>query len=411
MPSVCFYFQVHQPFRIRRYRVFDVGHDSSYFEGEEGTIRDNKQVFVKVATKCYLPANKVLLENLRTHPKFRASFSFSGVVLRQMELYLPEVLRSFQELVRTGRVEILGETYYHSLAFLYSDAEFRMQVRMHSKKIQELFGVTPRVFRNTELMYNNAVAHTAEEMGFRGILAEGADHILGWRSPNFVYAPLGTKRIKLLLKNYHLSDDIAFRFSEKTWNEFPLTAPKFASWVNKHNGNGEVVNLFMDYETFGEHQWEDTGIFNFLRALPGEILQHKDSGFVTPSEAIERYEPRGVLDMPYVVSWADIERDLSAWRSNDMQAEALRRLYSFERFMYTTKDAGLVEDWRRLQTSDHFYYMCTKWFQDGDVHKYFSPYDSPYDAFISFTNVLHDLQLRVERHRQATTKKGRHINV
>jgi len=400
MASVCFYFQVHQPYRIKRYRAFDIGNDSNYFNDASENDTNNAKVLRKVANKCYLPANKTLLELLQKHPEFRISFSLSGVFLEQIEEFAPEVLKSFQDLVDTGRVEILSETYYHSLAFLYSRDEFLRQVLAHKNKIQDLFGVSPQVFRNTELIYNNEIAQAVESLGYRGILAEGADHVLDWRSPNFLYQPQGTSKIKLLLKNYKLSDDIAFRFSSKDWADFPLTAPKFAQWVSAINGNGQIVNLFMDYETFGEHQWEDTGIFNFLRALPEEILKHPDNDFVTPSEAIERYAATAELDVPHYVSWADTERDLSAWRANPIQYDALDKIYELEKDVLASKDTQLISDWRRLQTSDHFYYMCTKWFANGDVHKYFNPYESPYEAFIAYMNVLADLKQRI-----AVTKK------
>ncbi|MCI0566351.1 glycoside hydrolase family 57 protein [bacterium] len=396
MASVCFYFQVHQPRRVRRYRVFDIGNNHDYWSDASGTSLDNRFIIEKVSTKSYLPANKVLLELLNRYPEFRVSFSLSGIFLEQLEEYAPETLTSFQDLAATGHVEFLSETFYHSLSFLYSIDEFIRQVAHHRRKIKKLFGQTPTVFRNTELIYNNDLARMVAGMGYKGILAEGADHILGWRSPNFLYNPRGAAHIKLLLKNYRLSDDIAFRFSEKSWAEHPLTAPKFAEWVSAVNGNGNVVNLFMDYETFGEHQWEDTGIFNFLRALPGEILKHPDNDFVLPSEAVDRYDSFGELDYPHFVSWADVERDLSAWRSNPMQHDALRAVYELEEPVIAANDSRLLEDWRRLTTSDHFYYMCTKWWSDGDVHAYFNPYESPYDAFISYMNVLKDMGLRLK---------------
>lgn len=398
MASVCFYFQVHQPFRIKDYRVFDIGNDSEYFNDDTERDINNKKILNKVATKCYLPTNALLLELLEANPKFKISFSFSGVVLEQFEQFNPEVLRSFQKLVATGRVEILDETFHHSLSFLYSKEEFRRQVALHHKKIQNLFGVTPTVFRNTELVYNNDLAQEVERMGYQGILAEGADHILGWRSPNFLYKPKGTNSIKLLLKNYRLSDDIAFRFSSRDWAEYPLTAPKFAEWVSQINGSGEIVNLFMDYETFGEHQWEHSGIFDFLRHLPEEILKHPDNNFMTPSEVIATYQPVAEVDVPNFMSWADIERDLSAWIGNPMQHDALSHIYSLEDAVHEIGDPRLIEDWRRLQTSDHFYYMCTKYFNDGDVHKYFNPYNTPYEAFIAYMNVINDLRLRIEKH-------------
>jgi len=396
MPSICFYFQVHQPRRIKRYRMFDVGNDHNYFNDTSRTKVDNRFIVDKVALKCYLPTNRLMLLLLRSYPDFRICYSLSGIFLDQLEEYAPEVLKSFQALVATGQVELLSETYYHSLAFLYSMEEFLFQVEQHRKAIKRLFGVTPKVFRNTELIYSDAIALLAEEMGYDAILAEGVDHILGSRSPNFVYRPQGSAKIKLLLKNYRLSDDIAFRFGERTWSEWPLTIQKFADWITAANGNGDVVNLFMDYETFGEHQWEDTGIFDFLRDLPAAILSRKDNNFVTPTEAAHRYEARDTLSVPHYVSWADVERDLSAWRGNEMQHDALNKLYELREKALESKDEALIEDWRRLTTSDHFYYMCTKWWQDGDVHTYFSPYDSPYDAYIGFVNVLADLRFRID---------------
>lgn len=396
MVSVCFYFQVHQPYRLRKYSVFDIGKNNNYFNDDK-----NKSILIKVANKCYIPSNKLILELInKFNGKFKVSFSFTGIVLEQMEQYCPEAIESFKKLVDTGCVEILTETYYHSLSYLYSKEEFKEQIAMHLKKINELFKYKPKIFRNTELIYNNELGNFIEKLGFDAILAEGADHILEWRSPNFIYKPLGSNKTKLLLKNYRLSDDIAFRFSDKSWNEYPLLAPKYAQWINSINGNGNLVNLFMDYETFGEHQWEDKGIFEFLRHLPQELLKHPDNDFVVPSEAIERYKPISELNFEHMVSWADIERDLSAWLGNKMQQEAITKLYSLQNEIKYLKDEKILEDWRKLQTSDNFYYMCTKWFNDGDVHKYFNPYESPYDAFITFMNILNDLIIRLK------TKRG-----
>jgi alpha-amylase len=320
------------------------------------------------------------------------AYSITGVLLEQLHKYCPEVVSTFDALAQTGCVEFLAETYYHSLSWLYSREEFTEQIEKHIKLIEYMFGQTPRVFRNTELIYNNDLAKVISSMDkFDAIIAEGADHVLGYRSPNFVYRPPDCDNLKLLLKNYSLSDDIAFRFSNRSWKEFPLIAEKFARWINKVNGNGTVVNLFMDYETFGEHQWEDTGIFNFMSRLPYEILKHPDNDFKTPSEVARCYDAVGTVDMPHITSWADIERDLSAWLGNAMQSNALHELYRLERHVKETGDENLIADWRRLQTSDHFYYMCTKYFSDGDVHKYFNPYDSPYDSYINFMNVLSHL--------------------
>ena len=393
MVSVCFYFQVHQPLRLRRYSVFEIGHNNNYFDENK-----NEAIIRKVAHKSYLPTNKIILDLIsNTDGKFKVAYSMTGIVLEQLEKYTPEVIDSFKKLVETGCVEMLDETYHHTLSFLYSKEEFKEQVEMHNKKIRQLFNFKPKVFRNTELVYNNDIAGFVEKMGYNGILAEGADHILGWRSPNFLYRPNGLNKIKLLLKNYRLSDDIAFRFSEKGWQEHPLTATKYASWISKINGNGNLVNLFMDYETFGEHQWEDKGIFEFLKHLPFEILKHEDNDFVTPSEAIKKYQTVAELDFPHYVSWADVERDLSAWLGNKMQQEALRDIYVLEQSVKSSRNPTMIEEWRKLQTSDHFYYMCTKWFNDGDVHKYFNPYDSPYEAFVAYMNILNDFRIKANK--------------
>ena len=392
MPSVCFYFQVHQPFRLRHYTVFD---DSpTYFDSFK-----NAQICKKVANKCYLPTNRLLLDLIKRYEgRFRVSFSLTGVLLEQFHKYCPEVMSTFEELAETGCAEFLAETYYHSLSFLYSRTEFVEQIHKHVDMVENYFGQKPRVFRNTELIYNNDLAHTVGAMGdFDAIIIEGADRVLNGRSPNFIYRPPGNDQIKLLLKNYSLSDDIAFRFSNRGWKEYPLFADKFAKWVNRFNGNGQAINLFMDYETFGEHQWEDTGIFNFLDHLPGEILKHPDNNFVTPSEVIDMYDPIDTVDVPQMISWADVERDLTAWLGNAMQSNALHEVYRIERLIKDARDERLLNDWRKLQTSDHFYYMCTKYFNDGDVHKYFSPYDSPYDSYINFMNVLNNLKSRCDK--------------
>ncbi len=400
MPSICFYFQVHQPYRIKRYSVFDIGADHDYFGESFKHDKSNEAVVQKVASKCYLPANRVLFDLIHEHPEFKVSFSFSGTVLEQLERYSPETVESFKRLVATGNVEVLDETYYHSLSFFYSNDEFVEQIKLHRDKIKQLFDYEPEVFRNTELAYNNELAALVEKLGYKGIVAEGWEYYLKGKSPNFVYRPRSTGKIKLLLKNYKLSDDIAFRFSNRGWEEFPLYAPKFAQWVDAINGSGQTVNLFMDYETFGEHQWEDTGIFNFLRQLPGELKKHPDNDFKTPSEVIDSYPDRGELDVHNVLTWADTERDLSAWTGNAMQKSALKKIYELEEEVLSSDNEQLKDTWRKLQTSDHFYYMCTKWFSDGDVHKYFSPYESPYEAFISYMNTLNDFKLVLRRAKQ-----------
>ncbi|OGG52577.1 alpha-amylase [Candidatus Kaiserbacteria bacterium RIFCSPHIGHO2_02_FULL_55_25] len=399
MKSVCFYFQVHQPYRVKRYRVFDIGNDPEYFNDRSQSDLNNRRIAEKVAAKSYIPATKLMLELLRRHPEMRVSFSFSGVALEQLERYAPEAIELFKQVVDTGRVEILGETYYHSLAFFYSPTEFERQVTQHRDIIRRIFGVRPRVFRNTELSYRNDLGAWADREGYAGIVTEGWDPILGWRSPNYVYKPKGAANSRLLLKNYRLSDDVAFRFSSRDWSEWPLTAEKFGRWIGEVEG--DTVNLFMDYETFGEHQWEDTGIFKFLEALPQELAKNPGLDFKTPSEVIESYEVKDEVDIPHILTWADTDRDLTAWVGNPMQKAAIEALYSLEDDVVLGNDRRLLEDWRKLQTSDHFYYMCTKWSQDGDVHAYFSPYESPYDAYIAYMNALSDLRLRAGKRQGA----------
>lgn len=394
--SIVLYLHAHQPYRIKHYTVFEVTDDHDYFQTDDDADYNNRKILQKVAAKSYIPTNQKLLELLNNYPEFKLNLSITGLLIEQLQQWAPEALESFKQLVDTGRVEIAAETYYHSLVFFYDRQEFERQVNMHKEKIEELFGQTPRVFRNTELAYNNELAAWAESAGYSGILAEGWDPILGWRSPNFVYRPAGTDSIKLLLKNYKLSDDIAFRFGDKDWSEWPLTSDKFTHWLNQTQ-DADIFNLFMDYETFGEHQWEDKGIFEFLEHLPKYWLDQPDNKFLTFSQAIETFEPKDVIDMPSTVTWADTERDLTAWLGNNMQQEAARLLYEISDKVMRTGDWKIIDDWRRLQASDHLYYMCTKWFNDGDVHAYFSPYDSPYEAFMNFMNAYRDLDWRANQ--------------
>ena len=394
--SIVLYLHVHQPYRIRHYTVFDAALKHDYFNSEYQSNASNERVLKKVAQKSYLPTNKTLLRLMNKHPEFKLSLSITGTVLEQLELWAPEALRSFQELCATGRVEIVAETYHHSLAFFYSLSEFEIQVKMHETIIEKLFNQKPKVFRNTELAYNNELAKWAEINGYKGILAEGWDPILGWRNPNFVYRPAGTKNISLLMKNYQLSDDLAFRFSDKNWSEWPLTSEKYVNWLNA-NQQAQNINLFMDYETFGEHQWEDSGIFDFLDHLPAEWLKHEGNDFKTVSEIINESEPVDEIDVPNTITWADTERDLSAWLGNPMQKNSIELLYDLRDNIHKTHDLELIEDWRRLQTSDHFYYMCTKYFNDGDIHAYFSPYDSPYEAHMNFMNAYRDIVYRINQ--------------
>jgi alpha-amylase len=394
MKAIVLYLHVHQPYRIRHYTVFDSGVNHDYFDAAYEDQTSNERILKKVAEKSYLPANERLLKLLNENPDFKISLSITGTVIEQLERWSPEALDSFKKLCDTGRVEIVAETYHHSLAFFYSRAEFEMQVDMHKRKVHEIFGQTPQVFRNTELAYNNDLASWADRAGYKGILAEGWDAVLGWRSPNFVYRPTYTNQIRLLMKNYKLSDDIAFRFGDREWAEWPLTADKFSHWLSEDK-NATNFNLFMDYETFGEHQWHESGIFDFLEHLPKEWLKTGGNTFMTVSEVIDNFDAVDQMNIPHTVTWADTERDLSAWLGNAMQSSSIQSLYALQDEVIGSGDLGLIEDWRKLQTSDHFYYMCTKWFNDGDIHAYFSPYDTPYEAYMNFVNAYRDLQARL----------------
>ncbi|MGE0441284.1 MAG: glycoside hydrolase family 57 protein [Gemmatimonadales bacterium] len=388
MPDICLYAQVHQPYRLARYRVFDVGSGRDYFDAEA-----NAGILRRVADKCYLPANALLTDLIeRSGGRFKLALSLSGVLLEQLEAYAPDVLASFQRLVDTGGVELLGETYHHSLASLADPEEFERQVAMHRQLILRLFRRRPQVFRNTELIFWDDLAPRVARLGFRAVLAEGADHVLRGRSPNQVYASARAPALRILPRNYSLSDDVGFRFSRRDWDGWPLTAEKYGSWLAQ--SPGESVHLFLDYETFGEHQWDATGIFPFLDRLPAECLA-RGLRFVHPSEAA-RQAPRETLSYPRPTSWADQERDTTAWLGNRMQQSAHEWLYQVGRRIRNLGDPALLAAWRRLTTSDHVYYMCTKWFADGDVHAYFSPYESPYDAFVAFGNVLDDLERRTD---------------
>ncbi|MEM1212446.1 MAG: glycoside hydrolase family 57 protein [Planctomycetota bacterium] len=402
MAAVCFYFQVHQPLRLRRYSVFDAS--AEYFDHAANT-----QILRKVANKCYLPATKLLLElTQRYRSEFRISFSLTGTVLRQFQQHTPEVLDHFKALADTGCVELLAETDHHALACLYSHDEFTQQIDLHNALIEDTFGQRPAVFRNTELIYANPIAKAVAALNrYSGILAEGVDALLDGRSPNAVYTPPGLPQLPLLLKNYKLSDDLAFRFSDPNWPGYPLTPQAYtdailnapaASEGNTPAPPDPLVNLFMDFETFGEHQWADTGIFTFLEQFPQTFLE-AGGRFLTPSEALDEFEPVGAYDAPHMTSWADSERDLSAWLGNAMQSSALQELYTLEPKIKATEaaaDPTLLRDWRQLTTSDHFYYMATKYAGDGQVHDYFNPYASPYDAYINFMNVMDHLRTRLQ---------------
>jgi alpha-amylase len=398
MRSVCLYFQVHQPFRLRTYRFFDIGADHYYYDDYQ-----NKRIVRRIATDCYLPANEVLLGLINEYGSaFKVTFSISGTALEQFKKYAPEVIESFKRLAKTGNVEFMAETYSHSLVGLSDPDEFKRQVREHEAIIKELFGYTPTAFRNTELVYSNGIAGQVLEMGYKTMITEGAKQLLGWKSPNFLYCSAPHQRLKLLLRNYQLSDDITFRFSQQEWSEWPLTAEKFVKWLHSVDKKQELVNLFMDYETFGEHQKAQSGIFGFLRAFPEQLIKTNKWVFRTVSEVAEGLQPVAGIDCPHAISWADEERDLTAWLGNDLQNEAFTSLYKVSEIMATCHDAELHRDWNYLQASDHLYYMCTKWFSDGDVHQYFNPYSSPYEAFLNYMNILSDFLIRVQEYAEKT---------
>lgn len=395
MRAICLYLHIHQPLRYREYSIFEVGHNHDYFTDHYNGRQSNQRIFEKVARKSYRPMLNLLEQKMQQHTDFKVSFSVTGTWLEQAEQWAPELIEQIRRMVARGQCEIVGETYYHSLAFFYNRDEFQDQVTAHACKIQELFGVTPQVFRNTEFAYNDSLAQWADRQGYKAILAEGWDKVLGWRSPNYVYQPTGCRNLRLLLKNYRLSDDIAFRFSNRAWAEWPLTVPKYQQWVNDACLQGPLINLFMDFETFGEHQWADTGIFDFMGHFVDAWLAQYENKFVTVSEAADLMPPAGVISMPDTVTWADTERDLSAWASNAMQNSAAKDLYDLRPAVLRTGNGQLIHDWRRLTTSDHPYSMCTKYWNDGDVHAYFSAYASPYESFMYFMNVLRDLEYRL----------------
>ncbi|WP_417194748.1 polysaccharide deacetylase family protein [Alistipes putredinis] len=393
MKTICFYFQVHQPWRLKRYRFFDMGRDHNYLDD-----LTNRSIMQKVARECYLPMNALLFNLIRqSEGRFRCTFSLTGLAVEQMRAYAPEVLDSFRRLARTGCVEFLAETYSHSLASLSSKEDFMQQVALHTELMKKEFGVAPTAFRNTELIYSDRIGSDVAEMGFKTMLAEGARHVLGWKSPGYVYANALDQRLRLLLRNYKLSDDIAFRFSNRGWDQWSLTAEKYTGWLASDELEGDVVNLFMDYETFGEHQRADTGIFDFMKALVPAVLKREGLEFATVSEAAAKYQPVAVLHCPHVMSWADEERDITAWLGNELQNEAFGKLYALRDKIARLKDPDFDHVWNFMQASDHFYYMATKWLSDGDVHAYFNPYESSYDAFINYMNVLSDFEIEVEK--------------
>lgn len=390
--TLCLYFQVHQPVRLRKYHFFDIGKSTAYYDDFA-----NRTIIQRVAERCYLPANQMMLNLIKKYGKnFKVSFSISGMAIEQFQKYAPEVIESFKTLAQTGSVEFLTETYSHSLASLVDEKEFAEQVKKHAALIKDVFGYKPVTFRNTELVYSDKIGEMVARMGYATMLTEGAKHVLGWKSPNFVYTNAINPKLKLLLKNFRLSDDIAFRFSDHSWKEWPLKSEKYVNWLSEAAQKEEIINLFMDYETLGEHQPAETGIFSFVESLPQYVFSSSDFEFLTPAEAAAKHQPVASLHVPYAISWADEERDLTAWLGNELQLEAFEELYKVRDKVKAQKDDTITHDYECLQASDHFYYMCTKLFSDGAIHQYFTPYESPYEAFINYMNVLSDFIARVD---------------
>ncbi|MDR1274072.1 MAG: glycoside hydrolase family 57 protein [Odoribacteraceae bacterium] len=391
--TICFYFQLHQPVLLRRYHFFDIGKRGDYFDEYV-----NRSTIRRLAEHCYLPANRLILELIERHGgRFKVSYSISGLALEQFEWHAPEVIESFKELAATGRVEFLAETYAHSLSSLSPTDEFERQVKRHADKVEELFGQRPATFRNSSLIYSDEIGERVFNLGYKTMLTDGAKHVLGWKSPNFVYASAARPGLNLLLKNSRLSDDITVRFSDKEWGEYPLTADKYARWLQAEAEGHEIVNLFMNYETFGEDQPASTGIFDFMRYLPEKIYATTDFEYLTPREAVEKHRPVAPLQVPYPISWTDEERDVSSWLGNELQVNAFEELYRVQPRVRQLDDPLLNEAYCRLQASNHFYYMSTKLISDDDLFTHRSPYESPYEAFINYMNVLSDFLIRVDK--------------
>ncbi len=387
MKTICLYFQIHQPIRLKRYRFFDIGSDHYYYDDFS-----NEDILRGIADRSFLRANSMLLDLINAHKgKFKVAFSVSGVALEQLEIYVPEAIDGLKELAKTGCVEFLSETYGHSLSCLYSEEEFKKQVEAHAEKIELLFGKKPKVFRNTELVYSDEIGDMVHRMGYKGMLTEGAKHLLGWKSPNYLYSSVSSPGLKLLLRNMKFSEDIMFRFSNYSWSDYPLTADKFINWINALPESEQLINLFMNYETLGSIQPADTGIFEFFKALPKFALDQKIS-FSTPSEVINKLKPADKISAPYPCSWSGEERDVSAWTGNSLQQEALQKLYSIGERVILCEDRRIKQDWMYLQVSDHFRFMSTKYFPAPSVY---SPYENAYDAFSNYMNVLSDFITRV----------------
>ncbi|QZE14254.1 glycoside hydrolase family 57 protein [Halosquirtibacter laminarini] len=393
MKKISLYFQIHHPFNLRKYRFLDIGNDHYYFDDYH-----NESEIQNMASSIYLPNNDRLKRLIETHDgNFKVAFSISGTTIEMFEKYCPVVIDSFKELVETGCVEFLAETYAHSLSSVKDENEFKRQVEQHRSKIESLFGQTPKVFRNSELIYSDEIGSVVASMGFDGMITEGAKHVLGWKSPNFVYCNSLNPRLKILLRNYKLSDDIRFKFSNTEWSEYPLTPEKYVSWIKSSGDTEEIYNICFDYETIGKQNNKESGIYDFVDSFVDLVVSDKVLEFDTPSNVIDRLQTISSVHVPYPISWSDEERDLSSWMGNDLQNEALNKLYDIAPLLQESGNAEMLEIWNYIQSSDHFRYMSTKWFSDGEIQMKENPYDSPYDAFINYMNVLNDFKIQLEK--------------
>lgn len=399
MKTICLYFSVHQSPRLKRYRFFNMGKDHNYLDDTA-----DRSAVLSAARMCYLPVNTLLLKLIKEYgSQFRLSFFISGTAVEQFRAYAPQVLDSFRELAETGCVEFVGGTYSNSLSSLMDSQEFERSVRQHAMLMKSEFGQTPKAFCNTEMIYSDAIGSAVSEMGFSSMLAEGARHILGWKSPNYVYANALNQKMRLLLRNYKLSDDIALRFSNRAWDQWPLTAAKFAGWMADENTVGETINLFMDYRTLGMWQTADTGMLDFVRYLPQAVLGTGKLEFATVSESARNHQPVAILHSSHAMSWRDEERDTTVWNGNELQSEALAKLYALKEKIYRLSDSDFDYVWNFMQDADHFYYMATKWFSAGEASAQ-NPYGSSYDAFINYMNIISDFEIEVEK-RLASKKR------
>ncbi len=399
--TICFHFHVHQPLRLKTYRFFNMGKDHNYLD-----MSANRSIIQRLATECYLPMNNLLLDLIERHKgAFKVSLSISGLAIEQFKHYTPDVLESFKKLAATGCVEFVAGSYSHSLSSLVEGKEFEQEVKSQMAMIKKEFGQTPTTFANTELIYSDIIGERVAAMGFKTMVTEGAKHVLGWKSPNYIYANAINQKLRLALRNYKLSDDICLRFSNQGWEGWPLTADKYTEWLS--SSAGEVVNLIMDYETFGEYQKANSGIFEFMRALPDRVLATGEMEFATISEATTAHQPIGVLHCPHPMSWTDEERDITAWLGNELQNEAFSKLYAMQGDINRLGEKDYDYVWNFMKASDNFYYMATKWFSDGDTHSYSNPYDSSYAAFINYMNVLSDFEIEVAQALEAKKAKKR----